>query len=210
MKSLNFGVVIACLIASTVGWAGSPETPIDEAVSRVRNECGFDLDAPFTAATTRATLEVTKGGGFRAQFDVKPNKWTQKARVYVVFNCAAPVSRKLGAGAPIVEGGGRDRADVFQGASAAAVIESEDAGGRYARHISLERPVIAKNWHGTAAYVDSLFGDGRRSPLSLLLACDSAMSRSCIEINVEPPTRLNGKRLEPLLELVRRIGHSPL
>lgn len=74
----------------------------------------------------------------------------------------------------------------------------------------LSRSVLYSGRTGEAvARVDSVLGDGRRRPMTFLLACDQALSRSCIEVHVEPAIPHPRKSIESLYELIGAIAHSP-
>jgi hypothetical protein len=202
-------ISVAFLALPLTGWTTEFDKPPQEVISRVRTECGFDLQGAFAAATTGAFMESVGESGFRAGFSVRPSHWTPKAKIQVVFNCAAQGKRiAQDAGlAPAQNGSSPVGAEI--GMSAAAIIGEEDAGGRYFRNVAFERVVLGANWKGTLAYVDGMFGDGHRTPMTFILVCDNALSRPCIQVSVEPAIQRPGKKLEPIFELVRSIAHAP-
>jgi hypothetical protein len=182
-----------------------------DTLSKLSRGCGYDLDGKFLAAIKRSSLENTGDERFRAEFEVRPNGWASRSRVRFVFNCAGQNKRletNTGSSSTVATSSKTTAANPVS-MSAAAVIEEEDAGGRYARRVVSERVVTAKNWRGTVARVDSILGDGRRQPLTFLLVCDSKLSRSCIEVHVEPAIQQPTKKLESIYELISAISHSP-
>lgn len=185
----------------------TPSAPLAETLDRIKIECGFDLQRWLMTSTVGAQVEPMGSNGFRALIDVQPKNWTAKAKIQFAFNCPIRAQKSLRGDAlaskPI-------ESIPSKGTSARAVIEDEDAGGRYARHVASERAICAANWQGTVAYVDSLFGDGQNTPMTFLLACDAQLSRPCIEVHVKPTIHLRGKKLESIFELLRNIGHAPL
>jgi len=199
-------LVAAVLATSSLNSWSSLSASANQAVARVRDVCGFELPEQFLLSA-HSSITGMRAESFQVEFDLKPRKWTASAKVNVIFNCSKPgttMSEAKGSAS-----GAEPDASVAAATrvSARAIVEAEDAGGRYARHVAAERPIIAKNWRGTVAYVDGVFGDGQRSKMTMLLACDDAASRSCIELHVDPPIPLRGQGLEALLELIRTISH---
>lgn len=201
MTSRLFAAV-ALLMSLSMGCSALPAAETVAIAGQVRSECGFDLQAPFLAVVTQASVEATGEKTLRASFTVRPDGWPPASRIQFVFNCTArqsPPERIL-----------HQQAHPEAVKSASTIIEEEDAGGRYARHVATERRVRSSNWQGTVAHVDSLVGDGQRSPMTFLLACDRKLARPCFEVHVEPAVRATqGRRLDPIYELMRSVSHAP-
>ena len=105
-------------------------------IERVRNECGFDLRGPFASAAKSAAIDKDDGTNFRAKFDARPSRWNRKSNVQFSFNCwqRNPPSDPIDA---TQESGLANRA--MEQKSSSAVIQEEDSGGRYFRHVSFEK-----------------------------------------------------------------------
>jgi hypothetical protein len=196
--SYPFSVVaVACVAVPLVGQP--PRPCVTDAMTRVKNQCGFDLSGPLASIATDVSVEQIEGKGFRAVFEVKPARWNERSKVLVTFNCA---DKRQGATPP-------EELASQESKSASEVIEEEDAGGRYGRRVASQRPITASNWRGTVAYVDGLLGDGQLSPMTLLLACDSKLARPCIEVRVQPAIPRPDRKLDPIYELLQSIAHVP-
>jgi hypothetical protein len=86
-----------------------------------------------------------------------------------------------------------------------ALIESEDAGGRYARIVAWQRRLPSKQWSADVAYVTSVMGDGHREPVNQFLVCDKAVAKPCITAELDQRTTLTSSQQEGVLKLLGGI-----
>jgi hypothetical protein len=90
-----------------------------------------------------------------------------------------------------------------------ALIESEDAGGRYARIVAWQRRLPSKLWSADVAYVTSVMGDGHREPVNQFLVCGKAVAKPCITAELDQRTTLTSSQQEGVLKLLGGIRPRP-
>jgi hypothetical protein len=79
--------------------------------------------------------------------------------------------------------------------TAKEIIRNEDSGGRYMRLIAWEKKINTKNWAGTVAHVNTIFGDKTKIKVpDFFLICPASLQMSCI--GVELPDKLILTNLE--------------
>lgn len=66
--------------------------------------------------------------------------------------------------------------------TARQVVEQEDAGGRYFRHILSQFDVRGSDWSGTIAYVDYQLGDGIKTKLNIYFVCQNRSDAPCFRV----------------------------
>lgn len=91
--------------------------------------------------------------------------------------------------------------------SAKLEIEKEDSGGRYYRIVNWEKEVRGKNWQGTMAYANSIFGDGEKSAIpNQFLACPKPALNPCFYIHITTPTKLSKRDLSQIINTMKDIS----
>jgi len=89
-------------------------------------------------------------------------------------------------------------------------IELEDSGGRYYRIVNWEKVVQGKNWLGTMAYVNSIFGDGENSAIpNQFLACPKLAPNPCFYIHIATPTKLSKRDSTQIINSMKDISIKP-
>ncbi|WP_448683160.1 hypothetical protein [Pseudomonas nicosulfuronedens] len=94
--------------------------------------------------------------------------------------------------------------------SAKSEIELEDSGGRYYRIVNWEKEIRGKNWLGTMAYVNSIFGDGEKSAIpNQFLACPKPPRNPCFYIHIATPIQLSKRESIQIIKAMKDISIKP-
>jgi hypothetical protein len=103
----------------------------------------------------------------------------------------SPPAPEVGSGAP---------------SDAKSVIEQEDAGGRYFRHVASQALVEGRNWRATVAAIDYEFGDGQKERVNQYLACDAVAARPCLSVTVSKPSHLTSESASAVRTMIERVA----
>lgn len=141
--------------------ANKNSTPLQE-------YCGYEFDRKIKRNIKKSTLNESKD--YRTiTFDLELNLKNRQVIGKTVFVCPTTIAHLPP-----------------QVVSARDQISLEDAGGRYARIVEWERPSQGDGWSGTAAYVNSIFGDGQRLDANdYFLICPNTPKNACFSIEFE-------------------------
>lgn len=182
-----FIVHISC---GAKGGSFGPEVSV---ANRLKHECGYDLGEEIVGSIVS---EEVKQGVFHAgryisfEFQINFGPLKKKTVARILFNCTSE-----GSSAPY-----------GQLLTPAQLIQREDAGGRYFRHVAWQKKISGRNWSGLVAYSDYLFGDGQKSLTYTYLICP--ISLQCFYFEINPQIRLTSKEREAGLDLMRGISYK--
>jgi hypothetical protein len=188
MKKLIIFVAVSTAIASTTSRSESPSTVEPE----TRKFCGYNIEGNLSEniknveSTTSNNIQKNK-----ISTEIKSGKNLIKADIEISCYTTSP---------PVT----------IEPRSAKSEIELEDSGGRYYRIVSWEKEVRGKNWQGTMAYVNSIFGDGEKSAIpNQFLACPKLALNPCFYIHIATPTKLSKRDSTQIINAMKDISIKP-
>lgn len=92
--------------------------------------------------------------------------------------------------------------------SATEIINSEDTGGRYARIIKWSSEFSGNGWTGTAAYSNSIFGDGEAYPMNgTIYICPKPIKSPCFSFESEE-RKLDISEIKEIINFISSIYHT--
>ena len=195
-------------------------TDMSKIIASLNRQCGYALDTSLLSKITGYTLDT----GLRARLTAGrsiPNSETEifsvdfyldifpkKRHVTAVlsFGCYLPTSEIYYSYDGSLRELNRDAR------TARDIIEQEDSGGRYYRHIVWERPYTGMNWKGTIAYVDWDYGDGQKGmvPAYFLVCPDKeAGVSSCFSLEAKHPEKLTAQESNAIPNLLHGVSVTP-
>lgn len=180
------------LLLCGLGHVAAAETiGIDDGLSAARTHCGYDLSElkPFLIA---ANVESFPSSGMVITFRLKSKSQAQSIAAQLSINCASSSINTEGKGEVVPD--------------ARTVIQEEDAGGRYLRHVASQRLVQSRNWRANVAVVDYVEGDAQRVRSNDVLACNADVLAPCISLQVDKPLRLSNKSMKLIYSMIERIA----
>jgi hypothetical protein len=162
--------------------------------------CGYDLTklAPVIAT---ATFQKFSSSGLKISLVVKLKNAKRVIGSELTVSCLDGPSDSNPADEEISD--------------AQTVIQEEDAGGRYFRHVASQRMVKGANWRATVATVDYVLGDSQKVSVNEFLACDADALRPCISVRIDKPSHLSRSDLQAVYDMIGKIslaagaGHQP-
>lgn len=163
------------------------------AADRLKIECGYDLGEKITKGILseqikESVFDSRKYVSF--DFRIQLTLLQKDVAASIVFNCVDET-----AAAPNQEN-----------STPVQLMQQQDAGGRYFRHIAWQRKISGRNWSGLIAYSDYLFGDGQKSSTYTYLICRAALQ--CFSFEIDPRVRLTAKEREAALDLIKSISRE--
>lgn len=164
---------------------------INEGVRQVSTFCRYDLSA-LAPMLTYASSEPLSPSGVKVIFHLKSTRQTPFISAEVSISCIAPFSDATGEGGVIPD--------------AETVIQDEDAGGRYFRHVASQKVVNGRNWRANVAVIDYIVGDAQRVRKNELLACNADAIAPCISMRVDKPSKLSPRNLKYLYSIFEQIA----
>lgn len=180
------------LLLCGLGHIAAAETVgIDDGLSAARTHCGYDL-TELKPVLIAANVESSSSSGMAITFRLRSKSQAQSIAAQLSINCSS---------SPINTEG---QADVVP--DARAVIQEEDAGGRYFRHVASQRLVQSRNWRANVAVVDYVEGDAQRVRSNDVLACNADALAPCISLQVDKPLRLSNKSMKLIYSMIERIA----
>lgn len=181
----------ALLLCGLSQTAGAEVVSIKHGLQLVKTRCGYDL-TELKPSLIAANAESFSSSGMAITFRLKVKGQAQPVVAQLSINCSASPGKKehLGEGVP----------------DARAVIQEEDAGGRYFRYVASQRLVQSRNWRANVAVVDYVEGDAQRVRSNDVLACNADELTPCISLRVDKPFRLSNKRLKLIYSMIEQIA----
>jgi hypothetical protein len=191
MKSMWFVYLLCATHLPCV--AKDNEQQKANAIDTLRAHCGYDLgkgikNSIISGKTEERNFDSAKYANLEFKIDLRLLK--KKTTANIRFNC-------------ITEGKSPSEP---QSLTPAQLIQQEDAGGRYFRHIAWQQRISGDNWSGLVAYSDYLFGDGQKSPTYIYFICQARSQ--CFDFEISPAVKLTSKEREIALGLVRKISYK--
>lgn len=180
------------LLLCGLGHLAAAETVgIDEGLRVARTHCGYDL-TELKPSLIAANVESFSSSGIAITFRLKSKIQAQPVAAQLSINCAVSPSNSERQGEVVPD--------------ARAVIQEEDAGGRYFRHVASQRLVPSRNWRASVAVVDYVEGDAQRVRSNDVLACNADALAPCISLRVDKPLRLSNRSLNLIYSVIERIA----
>jgi hypothetical protein len=182
------------------------ENRSSQAIEAIRNDCHVDV-GPSETFRVLDVVEVDSNGKNRT-LKVRFRATVRGKALNGDMTFVCPMTDEAqGRGTPdrrpASESGGPEGP-----LSPKALIESEDAGGRYVRIVAWQRRLPSKLWSADVAYVTSVMGDGRREPVNQFLVCDKAIAKPCILAELDQRAMLTSSQQEGVLKLLAGITPS--
>ena len=187
VQRLVFSLFLCCL--SHV--AAAEAIDINDGLATTSARCGYDLTG-LSPTLTAASVEPFSPSGIKVIFQLKLNSQTQRISAQLSVSCAGSLDAFARDGKSVPD--------------ARAVIQDEDAGGRYFRHVASQKLVKGRNWRANVAVVDYVLGDAQQVRKNELLACNAEVISPCISLSVIKPQRLSGKDLKLAYSIIERIA----
>ena len=188
---------IACLLfLSLIAPAYSQKKMDGEEFSEnLKAKCQLGFDKEIIARIKNAGIISLKIDGhdyISAEFALKIREAKKEVEVRVNIYCSAQ-------GNPV------KNSKTY--ATPRTLIEQEDSGGRYYRHVAWQRNVSGINWKGRIAHVDYLKGDGTALPKNFYMVCLEIDGNLCLEIDVTPPRWATRKARSTVMKMIGRMTY---
>jgi len=166
---------------------------VQQLLSLLEQKCGYRLRKAIEQTVTAAESK-TINSYYYFSFFTRTKLQGRSIDAKMVFGCESP----------------KDGNTIISYRSPREIIASEDAGGRYSRIVAWERAFSAVNWSVRIAYVDSVFGDGLKTPLpGFLLICPQTFISLCPSYEVLDKTRLKRSEVNTVVRLLETIVYLP-
>jgi hypothetical protein len=181
-------------------WADSAR--IHTAFELTRSRCGYDLGSAQVEKVADASIQTSGSGNVKIIYSTDLGSENRHLKGTLTFNC-------FGGPLPASEresGGSTPSSPNTVPPTPKQIIEDEDSAGRYARVVAWQKKITAVNWVLNVAYVNSVMGDGQRSPSNYFLACNSVAAMPCIEIEMEKPKELSASESAKVLAFISGIS----
>lgn len=166
---------------------------IDDSIVLTRDQCGFDLSLILDSISS-----------------VKVMPFSLEGREFV-FELKWKVRGTEFHGELLLACSGKDvKPDQTSGVTEPkALINDEDSGGRYFRHVAYQVELQAINWKAMLASVDFVVGDNARSPVNEYLICDATIMKPCMTVKLIMPRRSNMAAGRAVTDLIKKIASWP-
>lgn len=181
----------ALLLCGLSQAAGAEVVSVKHGLQLVKTHCGYDL-TELKPSLIAANVESFSSSGMAITFRLKVKSQAQPVVAQLSINCSASTGIKEHQGEGVSD--------------ARSVIQEEDAGGRYFRHVASQRLVQSRNWRATVAVVDYVEGDAQRVRSNDVLACNADALAPCISLQVNKPLRLSNKSMKLIYSMIERIA----
>jgi hypothetical protein len=200
------------IILGLCAQAQSPALGIDEGLELLANDCGLS----FAQSTHKRVTAVTRHNGrppfYQLHMALQLGPTSTATVGHVIFNCrtsgsegkgptGAQVSTQVPAQAPQ-----RPPAADSAPVSPKRILQDEDAGGRYFRHVKWERKFVATHWQGVVVYSDYSFGDGQKTITAYYLACQTELRLPCIEFVMTPDAKKDSLQHRRVLDFLAQVS----
>jgi hypothetical protein len=197
--------IILLGVATVAAQASGMAAPMGEAVATIRDACKYDISENKDVRYSSISADGTSGASrkYTAKFELRVRGKALSGSM--TFICPTQASSPGGAATTEAKGGSEKPA-IEPALTPKALIEGEDAGGRYARTVAWQRRLPSTRWTADVAYVNSLFGDGQRSPMNYFLVCDRAIARPCVEVEMDQQVALSKAQQEVVLGFLGQIA----
>ncbi len=186
-QRLVFSLLLCCLSQVTA----AETVDINDALAITNARCGYDLSG-LSPTLIAASVEPFSPSGIKVIFRLKLKSQTQRISAQLSISCADPLNNFTSDGESVPD--------------AKSVIQDEDAGGRYFRHVASQKLVQGRNWRANVAVVDYALGDAQQVRKNELVACNADAVSPCISLSVIKPQRLSGKDLKLAYSMIERIA----
>lgn len=192
MRARSFQrLVLSLLLSSLSHIAAAERVSISNALATAKTRCGYDL-TELKPRLTAASVESFSTSGIKVIFHWRSKSPTQFTSAQLSISCADPLNNTTSQGGQVPD--------------AQAVIQEEDAGGRYFRHVASQKLIKGRNWRANVAVIDYMLGDAQQIRKNEILACNADVLAPCISMSVNEPRRLSKKYLSLLYSIVEQIA----
>lgn len=192
MKTRSFQrLVFSFLLFGMSHIALAKAVDIGDGLATASARCGYDL-TDLKSSVTAANVEAFSPSGVKVSFRLELKRRKQLMSARLSISCADPLNNAASQGGNVPD--------------AQAVIQEEDAGGRYFRHVASQKLIKGRNWLVNVAVIDYVLGDAQPIKENELLACNAEVLAPCISLRVDKPRRLSQKDLNLLYLLFEQIA----
>lgn len=182
---------LALLFVSSASLAEAVD--INDAIAIASSRCGYDL-SELRHMLISASRDIIAKEGVTITFQMK---YKSKSR-------ARKISARMSISCSERRGDSIDQVD--QVPDATSVIQNEDAGGRYFRHIASQKVLKGRNWRVSVAVVDYVLGDGQRVKVNEVVACNADAVAPCINLMVDWASIISCGQLKYLYLALEKIA----
>jgi hypothetical protein len=172
------------------------EGDIPHALSLFKKNCGYKLGESLEQSIDSIYMSKFTNQ-YLFNFSMKIKLLKNKSSAYLSLFCEIPIN---------------DNSDTYLTSdlrSPKVIIERVDSSGRYYSNVKWERAFNATNWKGRIAYVNSIFGDGQKTPTLELVVCPVMLNLYCIKFFLTDERQYKTSEVNAVVRLLETITYVP-
>lgn len=184
----TFGLFFLCCLSLT---AKGEQFDISNALELSKSLCGYELNQ-LQPALSILSIKRFPPDGVQLIFDVNLVEKSKALTAQMTISCVGPTNNSIQTSDSVPD--------------AQAVIQEEDAGGRYFRHVASQTLINGQNWRASVAAIDYLLADGQRVDKNEIVACNADVISPCIFFSISKPKRLSKSYLKLAHSMIEKIA----
>ena len=197
---------VVILISAVFGGANGQETsrPVAYELAQMDDACKFSIPSESAKKIVSAATTQRSATSYQLSLTVALNPHSTTLTGRAVFACMSsqPTEAQSAQGHRFED----SSALRTQAKSPREVIQDEDSGGRYFRHVAWEKKFPAENWPAVVAFSDYVFGDGRKSKTDFFLVCHATAPIPCFSFEVNQERKLTKNDKLQIIAFIRKIS----
>lgn len=188
---MSFRLVCSLLLFGLCHASKAASDNIDHALVTANTRCGYEL-SELRPVLSISSIKRFPPDGVQLIFDVNLVEKSKALTAQMTISCVGPTNNSMQTSDSVPD--------------AQAVIQEEDAGGRYFRHVASQTLINGRNWRASVAVVDYLLADGQQVDKSEIVACNADAISPCLFFSVSKPRRLSKSYLKQAYSMIEKIA----